>query len=355
MNWWKLMELLMLTTAVTVCGKESVSIRELETQTTGTAEEILVRKVEFDFDEDEDENVKIEFDTKVRYKNPTVTITDNTGVQYDTEIVERDWDDMELWVDGLSKDGIYTIEINGIKERNAKNFGTLKIEAQTERQIDEQKFYEDEITVTSSGMDRNIYIEDIEVEWTSNGKNIIDIDFITKVSYEKPTVTIKHGKDTQKATIRERDQDDIELIATDLKPGETYTITIDGIKPSKTKQTGTLTIQLQLREEITDTKTDPSSTTVARLKEAEYDREDEELELKFVQKIICSKDCSVIVTDRFGKEQELYILEIEKDEIKVDTSEIELGSSFEYKISGIKTTKETSYGTLSGKIVPDRD
>ena len=93
-------------------------------------------------------------------------------------------------------------------------------------------------------MDRNIYIEDIEVEWTSNGKNIIDIDFITKVSYEKPTVTIKQGKDTQEATIRERDQDDLELIASDLKPGETYTITIDGIKPKQTKQTGTLTIYL---------------------------------------------------------------------------------------------------------------
>ena len=194
MNWWKLMEVLMLTTSITVCGKESVSIRELETQTTGTAEEIIVRKVEFDFDQDEDENIKIEFDTKVRYKNPTVTITDDAGVQYDNEIVERDWDDLELWVDGLSKDGIYTIEISGIKQRNAKDFGTLKIEAQTERQIEEQKFYEDEITVKSSGMDRNIYKEDIEVEWTSNGKNIIDIDFIR----QQITVAISRcGKITQ--------------------------------------------------------------------------------------------------------------------------------------------------------------
>lgn len=364
MNWWKLIGFAVITTTIVassnlflVSGEDSISIKDLETKTTGTQEEILVRKVEFDFDESEEENVKIEFNTKVRYKNPTVTIKDDTGAVYEAEILEKDWDDLELFVEGLSQNNTYTIEIQGIKKRNAEKFGTLKIEAQTQKQIKEQKFYENDFTATSSGMEKSISIEEIEVEWNQNGKSFISIDFMTKVAYEKPTITIKQvNKTSDTVVIEEKDQDDLELITSALKAGETYTIIIDGIKPKQTKQAGTLTIEMTIKEEdSSDAKTDSSATTKARLKEAEYDREDEELELKFDKKIVTAKDCSVVITDRFGKQHKLSILEIEEDEMKLDASEIELGTSFKYTISGVKTTKETSYGTLTGKIALELD
>lgn len=337
-------------------GDDSVSVRELETKTTGTTGSISVKEVEFDFEEWEENNLKIEFYTKVRYKNPAVSVTDETGKAYDAEITEKDWDELELWVDGLSSDHTYTIIISGIKPRKADSYGTLTIEAAMEQKVEKLKLYETEFKATSTGMEQGIDVEEVEFEWNKGKGDSISVDFLTYVSYKNTSVTLTDETGKKYAVEKKDwDTDDLEVTVDELKEGHTYKLVIQGIKPRGTKTFGTLTIEAEVKSQETTETPDSTTATSARIKKAEYDRMDEELELKFSQKVAFTDKVTVTVTDASGKKQTLRVLETEKDEITVRTSGIKLAKTFEITIKGVKTAKETTYGTLTMKITPELD
>ena len=79
-----------------------------------------------------------------------------------------------------------------------------------------------------------------KVEYDGNGK--VDVDFASKVSYKKASVTVKDstGK-TYLAKILEKDRDDLDFKISGFQTGETYTFTISGVKVRGTTGYGSVT------------------------------------------------------------------------------------------------------------------
>lgn len=330
---------------------EKLKVQEFEATTVGTESEISVKEVEFDFEEEE--NLSIDFITKVSYKNTSVTVKDETGTNYTAKISEKDWDDMDLKVQNLSKNHTYTISINGIKPRKASAYGTLTIKVQIKENInDDESLTVQDLEVTTTKTKNEISIKEIEFDIEDSYDNL-SIDFDTKVKYKKGvSVTVKDETGTNySAKIVEKDQDDMDIYIKNLSKNHRYTIVIDGIKQKNASAYGVLTIKASLKESVLE----GTNTTAVQIKEAEYDREDKELDIKFKNKVVCSKDITVTLTNTSGKQIAADILEIDGDEIKVDTTGIKLPKTIEIKIEGIRTTKETIFGDLTANIIPELD
>lgn len=84
---------------------------------------LKVKEVDYD---DEDRELCIEFNKKVQWKNAKVTVTNSSGKKYTTKIIEKDSDDIEVYVDGLTYGKKYNYKVSGVKAKTAKNYTTLK-------------------------------------------------------------------------------------------------------------------------------------------------------------------------------------------------------------------------------------
>ena len=80
--------------------------------------------VEFIGYDEKDRELEFEFDTRVRWKNPKVVITDGKK-EYQVKITEKDHRELELKVKKLKKGKIYRYKISGICKHGKKSFGTI--------------------------------------------------------------------------------------------------------------------------------------------------------------------------------------------------------------------------------------
>ena len=74
--------------------------------------------------DDKDRELEFEFETRVRWKNPKVVITDGKK-EYQSKITERDRMELELKVKKLKKGKIYRYKISGICKYGDESFGTI--------------------------------------------------------------------------------------------------------------------------------------------------------------------------------------------------------------------------------------
>ena len=85
----------------------------------------MIRKVEYDA---EDKELDIEFTMNVEYQNPSVTVTDASGNQYETRIVERDNDGLEVRVKGLTRGSSYTVSVSGVRGQTFETFESYSLD-----------------------------------------------------------------------------------------------------------------------------------------------------------------------------------------------------------------------------------
>jgi len=84
---------------------------------------LAIKSVEYDA---EDYELCIEFNKSVTYgSNLKVTVTDSKGNTYRTTILEKEYDEIELWVIGLTEGDTYTVKVENVKVSGGSSYTTL--------------------------------------------------------------------------------------------------------------------------------------------------------------------------------------------------------------------------------------
>lgn len=204
----------------------------------GTQTAVKVKTLSYDLDiedeEDEEdevsENVELKFTGRVKWqKSPEVTVSDETGASYSAELLDKDSDECDLYVEDLVEGHTYTIIIDGIKARNAASYGkaifTFTIPAPH----------------TDSAVPSSIQIEELEYDEEDNE---LEIEFKSRVRFSKDaeiSITDRNGRLID-AELIEYGKDDCSIdINENLEAGETYYYSISGIRKISEKTARTLT------------------------------------------------------------------------------------------------------------------
>ena len=132
---------------------------------------------------EENGEVDVDFRTRVQYRNPKITVKDNTGKAYTAKITDRDSDELEFVIRGFTPGRKYTYRITGIRAAGEKTFGavsgTVTIPAKTAAPKIRKVCYD---------------AKDREVEFS----------LTSKVNWSKAAVTISDGTRSYTARIHQR-------------------------------------------------------------------------------------------------------------------------------------------------------
>ena len=172
------------------------------------------------------------------------------------------------------------------------------------------------------------------------GKGRVEVDFNSKVRYKNVKVTVKDNKGAGYSTkINEKDDDDLTFTINNFKTGSTYTYTISGVRKNGEKNYGSVTGKVSI----------PVPAATPRVKKADYDREDREVEFEFTGRVQW-KGAKVTITDG-SRNYVTRILEKDSDSIEVKVSKLTVGKKYTYKISGVRVKDASSYKTISGTFI----
>lgn len=150
---------------------------------------------------------EIEFVRDVQYENLTVTAADLFGNPVNVTLVDVDDDEIDLRLENVQPETLYTLTVSGVRSGRAGAYETLTAELTTPA--------ENALFITNVDADA----DDREVE----------IEFPGRVEYDNVTVTIADRDGNLLETrITERDDDGLELKVKGLKYGEEYTATVTG-------------------------------------------------------------------------------------------------------------------------------
>lgn len=191
------------------------------TASTKTTSNISVKSVEYDYD-DSDDSIDIDFSTRIKLKsNAKASVKDDSGKTYKTFIEESDSNEIDLDVASLKAGKNYTVTVTGIKMATESKYGTLTI-----------KF---SIPKESTNL-----VKDVDFDQEDNE---VTFDFNKKVKYNntKVTITNESGSKTYKATIIERENDELSVRVKGLKEGNTYKYSITGVTDKSSGSSKTLT------------------------------------------------------------------------------------------------------------------
>ena len=163
--------------------------------------------------------VEVSFTSKVTYDNLKVTVKDANGKKMKVRIIDRDDDDIEFKILKYKKGETYQYKITGIKEK-----GTAK----------STKLSGKIMLPTSNG---NVPVK--EIEYDKKDKEV-EFSFEKKVKWKSPKVSITDGSKEYVRSIKDRDNDEIEVSVKKLKKGKVYQYTISGIKKKGDKKYTTI-------------------------------------------------------------------------------------------------------------------
>jgi len=180
------------------------------------------------------------------------------------------------------------------------------------------------------------------VEYEGNG--FIEIDFQSDVSYENLTVAVRDAAGTEYAvTVYERDDDDLTFRAEGLTPGETYDIAVSGVRGGYSGEFETVTGQITLPE-----------AGVPAIQKVEYDRDDQELDIEFVEKVDFS-GVAVEVTDLDGTVYATRVVESDDDSLEVRVEGINPGGSYLARVTGVSLRGLNDFQTVAAEFVARDD
>ena len=173
-------------------------------------------------DDDNKNIIDIHFTTKVMWDNNAsiTSLTDAGGNSYNAKIIDKDDDDLEIYVEGIKDGTNYTADIQGIKAYDDSSYTNLKVNFETKKQQN-TKTNKSNLEVKDVDFDR----EDKEVSF--------DFDKFIELKSDA-YIIIKDSNGNTYSSKNSRiicDEDDIELfLDKNLKQGQKYTYEINGIK-----------------------------------------------------------------------------------------------------------------------------
>ena len=164
-----------------------------------------IKKVEYDGNG----VVDVDFTTKnVRYKNAKVVVKDSAGKKLTAKIIEKDNDEVSFKVTGVKAGKKYTFTISGIRAGKTGSYGTVK-----------GSF------ATPSGKPKIV-----KVAFDPNYDDL-EIDFATDVEYKNLKITVRDEDGNELPIYNiEKDPDDLDMDIEGMVVGETYTITVSGVR-----------------------------------------------------------------------------------------------------------------------------
>lgn len=161
--------------------------------------------------------VEIDFRNDVDYQNLEVTVTGPLGAPQNVTILELDDDELTFSIADILPETTYSYTVTGVREGRSGDYGSIT----------------GEFATPAEGA---VVITELEGE-ADDGE--IEIEFLGRVDYDNPTVTVTKADGTiLDARIEERDGDSIELNARGLTRGEEYTVTITGVAQRDTNNFG---------------------------------------------------------------------------------------------------------------------
>lgn len=164
-----------------------------------------VKKVEYDGNG----VVDVDFTTKnVRYKNAKVVVKDSAGKKLTAKIIEKDNDEISFKVTGVKAGKKYTFTISGVRAGKSGSYGTVKGSFKT-----------------PSGKPRIV-----KVTFDPNYDDL-EIDFATEVQYKNLKITVRDADGNKLSVYNiEKDPDDLDMDVEGMVAGNTYTVTISGVR-----------------------------------------------------------------------------------------------------------------------------
>lgn len=153
--------------------------------------------------------VEVDFTTKnVRYKSAKVVVRDSAGKRLTVKILEKNSDDIVFKVAGLKANKKYTYTISGVRAGKTGAYGSVKGSFKTPS---------NKPTIQT-------------VNYDSRDKEL-EIEFATVVQFKNVKVTIKDASGKKlKISKLEKGQDDLEMRVAGMVKGETYTVTVSGVR-----------------------------------------------------------------------------------------------------------------------------
>lgn len=197
--------------------------------------------------------VEIEFRGHVQYKDTTVTVTDETGKSYDTQILERDDDDISFAVSGMPAEQTLNYVIRGVREGRSESYTELTGTFRTASGMpgSEQDLQSGKMRPSSDQKDHQspqrelLSIKKLEYD-REDGE--LEIEFNGKISAQSAKIVLTDAAGCETiAEVREWESDEIEASVSGLKSGISYTVTVSGIAPRDGGETVTFTGTLMLK------------------------------------------------------------------------------------------------------------
>ena len=263
--------------------------------------------------------VEIDFVGKVRWKNPKVTVKDNTGKTYKVSAIKKDDDEIEFRVNGIKKNRKYTVTISGIKKRTAGTYTTVKTTFSVGKAVNAKA---------------KATIEKTEYE----GGGYVDVDFRRDVLWKKAKVTVKDSSGKKyTAKIVKKDHDSIDFYVKNIKAGKTYTYTISGVADWQGKTYGSVSGKF-----VT-----PKISSSVKVKKAKLDWAERELSIDF-NKDVYLEDAKVTVKDSSGKAYKAIIMDWDEDDLEVYIPSLKAGKKYTYKVTGIVAAGASNATSVSG-------
>ena len=153
--------------------------------------------------------VEVDFTTdNVRYKGAKVVVKDAAGKKLTATILEKDSDSITFKVKGVKAGKKYSYTISGVRKGNSGSYGKVK----------------GTFTVPSG----KLAIKEIVFDPAYDS---LEVEFTTPVQFKNLKVTIEdENGDRLPVTNLETFPDELEMDVEGMEDGETYTITISGVR-----------------------------------------------------------------------------------------------------------------------------
>lgn len=204
-------------------------------------------------------------------------------------------------------------------------------------------------TAKTSGSGSAIKVKKVTYD-TDDGQKELEIDFTTKVTWRSnaKVSSIKDNKGvTYTGTLKDKDNDECDIVIPKLKTGRTYTIKITGIKKKGTSSYRTLTLTVKVPAATTTKKVTVKKVSVD-IDNDDHDKYKTEIEVDFASDVTWRSNAKITsVKDNKGNTYTGILTEKDDDECEIYIKNIKYGRTYTIKISGVKAKGAASYQTIT--------
>lgn len=195
----------------------------------------------------------------------------------------------------------------------------------------------------TSGTGNTITVKKVTYD-TDDGQKELEIDFTSKVTWSKTAKvsSIKDNKNvTYKGTLKDKDNDECDIVIPSLKTGRTYTIKITGIKKKGTSGYRTLTLTAKVPA--------ATSTTSKKVTVKKVSVEDNgEIDVDFTSKVTWSSSAKITsIKDNKGTSYKGVLKDKDDDDCEIKIKNLKYGRTYTIKVSGIKAKGAASSQTIT--------